>query len=347
MSSLNWKVISVKPTDFAKHLTAFLTAWLTNARNASPNTIHSYRDTFKLLLQYCQREKHISPEIITMSTLTADVIKDFLYWLETERKCSISTRNQRLAAIHSFFRYVQAEEPSGLYHFQKVIAVPVKKAGRTVVEHLMPEAMKLLLDQPDRNHPWGRRDLTLMSVLYDTGARVQELIDIKAGDVFLSSPSVIVLTGKGNKTRRVPLMNNTASLLKNYLAENHLDSQHKRQYPLFTNRQHYPLTKEGVAYIIRKYADAARSQSPIVPQKVKPHMFRHSKAMHLLQAGVNLIYIRDFLGHVDIKTTEIYARADTETKRKAIEKAYPDLISSNLPDWSKDQALLSWLSELK
>lgn len=289
----------------------------------------------------------MSPERITMSTLTVDVIKDFLSWLETERKCSISTRNQRLAAIHSFFRYVQAEDPARLYHFQKVIAIPMKKAGKPMVEHLTPEAMKLLLDQPDRNLPQGRRDLTLMSVLYDTGARVQELIDAKVEDVFLLPPPVIVLTGKGNKIRRVPLMKNTAFLLQNYLAENHLNSQHKRQYPLFTNRQHYPLTKEGVAYIIGKYVNAARSQSSIIPQKVKPHMFRHSKAMHLLQAGVNLIYIRDFLGHVDVKTTEIYAQADTETKRKAIENAYPDLVESKLPDWSKDQALLSWLSELR
>ncbi|WP_094607794.1 Tyrosine recombinase XerD [Sporomusa silvacetica DSM 10669] len=337
----------MKPTDFAEYLTAFLTNWLTKQRNASPKTIHSYRDTFKLLLKYYQEREDMSPERITMSTLTVDVIKDFLSWLETERKCSISTRNQRLAAIHSFFRYVQAEDPARLYHFQKVIAIPMKKAGKPMVEHLTPEAMKLLLDQPDRNLPQGRRDLTLMSVLYDTGARVQELIDAKVEDVFLLPPPVIVLTGKGNKIRRVPLMKNTAFLLQNYLAENHLNSQHKRQYPLFTNRQHYPLTKEGVAYIIGKYVNAARSQSSIIPQKVKPHMFRHSKAMHLLQAGVNLIYIRDFLGHVDVKTTEIYAQADTETKRKAIENAYPDLVESKLPDWSKDQALLSWLSELR
>lgn len=337
----------MKPTDFAEHLTAFLTIWLTKQRNASPKTIYSYRDTFKLLLKYCHEREHLSPERITMSTLTVDVIKDFLSWLETERKCSISTRNQRLAAIHSFFRYVQTEDPAGLYHFQKIIAIPVKKATKPVAEYLTSEAMKLLLDQPDRNHPQGRRHLVLMSVLYDTGARVQELIDIQVGDVFLTPPAVIVLTGKGNKIRRVPLMKNTALLLENYLEENHLNSQNRRQYPLFTNRQHHPLTKEGVAYIIGKYADTARRQSTIVPQKVKPHMFRHSKSMHLLQAGVNLIYIRDFLGHVDIKTTEIYARMDTESKRNAIEKAYPELIANNLPDWSKDQALLSWLSELK
>jgi len=129
--------------------------------------------------------------------------------------------------------------------------------------------------------------------------------------------------------------------------ENQLTSQHKGKFPLFMNRQHHALTKEGVAYIISKYANIARNQTNILPQRVKPHMLRHSKAMHLLQAGVNLIYIRDFLGHTDVKTTEIYARADSETKRKAIENAYPYLIYSNLPDWSKDQALLSWLSGLK
>lgn len=282
-----------------------------------------------------------------MATLSEELIKGFLIWLETERKCSISTRNQRLAAIHSFFRYVQMEEPAGLLHFQKIMAIPVKKTGKPVVEGVSPEAMKILLDQPDRNNPRGRRDLTLMSTLYDTGARVQELIDIAVGDVFLSTPAVIALTGKGNKTRRVPLMKNTGLLLHNYLTENHLTGQNQGKCPLFTNSQHHALTKEGVAYIISKYANTARNKTNLIPQRVRPHMFRHSKAMHLLQAGVNLIYIRDFLGHADVKTTEIYARADSETKRKAIENAYPDLIDSNLPDWSKDQTLLSWLVGLK
>lgn len=337
----------MKPTDFAKHLTEFLSIYLPSQKNVSKNTIHSYRDTFKLLIKYCQETKSIPTERITMDVLSNKLLTDFLEWLETDRKCSISTRNQRLAAIHSFFRYVQSEEPSGIFHFQKVIAIPAKKASKTIVEHLTPEAMQLLLEQTDRHTPKGRRDLTLMSVLYDSGARVQELIDIKVCDVILDSPAVIILTGKGNKTRRVPLMKNTVSLLQYYLRENKLDSPWKNEYPLFTNSQHNKLTKEGVAYIIAKYVKSARKTSKIVPNKVKAHMFRHSKAMHLLQAGVNLIYIRDFLGHVDLKTTEIYARADTETKRKAIENAYPDLIDSNLPDWSTDQALLSWLSELK
>jgi site-specific recombinase XerD len=337
----------MKPTDFAKYLTEFLSVYLPTQKNVSKNTICSYRDTFKLLINFCQEKHEIRVEQITLDVLSSKFITDFLEWLETSRKCSIATRNQRLAAIHSFFRYVQAEEPAGIFNFQKITAIPIKRAKKPVIEHLTPEAIKLLLEQPDKHTKKGRRDLTLISVLYDTGARVQELIDIKVCDITLQTPAIITLTGKGNKTRRVPIMKNTASLLQNYILENKLDKPWKNEHLLFINNQHHKLTKEGIAYIVSKYVESARKTSTIVPSKVKVHMFRHTKAMHLLQAGVNLIYIRDFLGHVDLKTTEIYARTDTETKRKAIENIYPDLIDNNLPDWSKDHALLSWLSELK
>ncbi len=337
----------MKPTDFAKYLTEFLSVYLPSQKNVSKNTIYSYRDTFKLLIHFCQDNKKIAVEQISLNILSSEIITDFLEWLETNRNCSIATRNQRLAAIHSFFRYAQAEEPAGIFNFQKITSIPIKKAKKVIIEHLIPEAIKLLLEQPDKHTLKGRRDLTLMSVLYDSGARVQELIDIRVCDVTLQIPAILTLTGKGNKVRRVPIMKNTASLLQNYILENQLDKPWKNDHPLFINNQHHKLTKEGVAYIVTKYAESARKVSTIMPSKVKVHMFRHSKAMHLLQAGVNLIYIRDFLGHVDLKTTEIYARIDTETKRKAIENAYPDLIDSNLPDWSKDHALLSWLSELK
>ncbi len=337
----------MKPTDFAKYLTEFLSAYLPTQKNVSKNTIRSYRDTFKLLITYCQEMKKLPVERMTLNVVSREWITDFLEWLETDRKCSISTRNQRLAAIHSFFRYIQAEEPAGIFHFQKISSIPIKKAKKKVVEYLTPEAMKILLEQPDKHTPKGRRDLTLISVLYDSGARVQELIDMRICDVTLQVPAIITLTGKGNKTRRVPLMKNTASLLQNYLLENKLDKPWRNESPLFTNNQHHKLTKEGITYIISKCVASARKTSSIVPAKVNNHMLCHSKAMHLLQAGVNLIYIRDFLGHVDLKTTEIYAKADTEMKRKAIENVYPDLIDSNLPDWSKDQVLLSWLSEIK
>jgi site-specific recombinase XerD len=337
----------MKPTNFAKYLTEFFSDYLVRQKNVSRNTILSYRDTFKLLITYFQKVKKISAEKISLELLSSDCLTDFLSWLEISRKCSIATRNQRLAALHAFFRYMQGEEPAGILHFQKIIAIPIKKAEKTVVEYLAPDAIKILLKQPDKHTSKGRRDLTLLSVLYDTGARVQELIDIKVRDIIIQEPATIILTGKGNKMRRVPIMKNTVILLQSYLLENRLDQPSRNEDPLFTNNQHHKLTKEGVNFILSKYAKLARQKLKLVPEKVKAHMLRHSKAMHLLQAGVNLIYIRDFLGHVDIKTTEIYARADTETKRKAIENLYPDLINSKLPDWNKDKALLNWLSELK
>ncbi len=192
-----------------------------------------------------------------MSFLSSEMIVGFLQWLETERRCCISTRNQRLAAIHSFFRYIQGEEPSGLYHFQKRPHVhsSCKKGRENDCETPYFRSAKISSEQPDKHTAKGRCDLTLMSVLYDAGARVQELIDIKVGDVILDLPSVVVLNGKGNKTRRVPIMKNTVSLLHSYLTENNLDKQWKNQNPLFSNNQHHKLTKEGVAYILAKYAE--------------------------------------------------------------------------------------------
>jgi integrase/recombinase XerD len=337
----------MKPTDFAIHLTGFLSEYLPRQKNASKNTIASYRDTFKLLIRYCQEQRNIHVERLNLSMLTHGLIKDFLEWLEINKKCSISTRNQRLAAIHSFFRYAQYEEPEGILHFQKVIALPIKKAQKPSIPYLTPDAMQLLLSRPDKTTAKGRRDLTLLSILYDCGCRVQELADLKVRDVVLNNPAVVIITGKGNKVRRVPLLKNALTLVEHYIQETSLNKPWKSDYPLFTNKQHNKLTKEGIAYIISQYVHLARKISTIVPEKVTPHMFRHSKAMHLLMAGVNLIYIRDFLGHEDIKTTEIYAKCDTELKRQAIENAYPDLVDSTLPDWIEDASLLDWLSKLK
>lgn len=336
----------MKPTDFSMHLTAFLSDYLPVQKNVSRNTVRSYRDTFKLLLLFCEEEEAVPVEKLTMKKLSPERIERFLDWLETERKSSISTRNLRLTAIHSFFRYAQAESPEALYHYQKVLAIPIKKKHQAAVEHLSPEGIKVLLEQPDKSTPQGRRDLTLISLMYDSGARVQEIIDLAVKDFIPGGNPVLILTGKGNKTRRVPIMKNTAVLVESYISENRLGLAHKANYPLFTNRQHNKLTKEGVAYVINKYAVMAHEVSDKVPEKVRCHMLRHSKAVHLLQAGVNLIYIRDFLGHSDIKTTEIYARADAELKRKALENAYPDLVDSNLPDWSENSDLMEWLSDL-
>lgn len=209
--------------------------------------------------------------------------------------------------------------------------------------------MKILLEKLDTATKEGCRDLVLLVVLYDTAARVQELIDLKIKDVRLTNPAVITLHGKGNKTCQVPIMDKTRKLLEDYL--NHLnisDAISRGDNYLFVNQKKQKLSRWGVSYIINKYVEQAEQDPKFtIPFSVTPHVFRHSKSMHLLQAGVNLIYIRDFLGHCDCSTTEIYARADTEMKRKAIEAAYSDVLpGKELPAWENDTDLMVFLNSL-
>lgn len=337
----------MKPTDFAKALSHYLGVHLPGQRNVSSNTIKSYRDTFKLFLVYCRDVRNVPVERLSLSHINEFLVVAFLTWLENERRNSISTRNQRLACIHGFYRYMQTQEPVSLLEYQKILATPMKKAPQPAVTHLTPDALKLILAQPDLKTRKGRRDLTLLSVLYDTGARVQELVDLRVRDVRLDHPPILTLTGKGRKTRQVPLMSNTENLLKQYMTESRLLQNGKQDNPLFFNRQFTRLTSEGVTFILSKHASSARAVSSIIPDKVTPHVLRHTKAMHLLQAGVSLVYIRDLLGHVDISTTDIYARTDTELKRKALEKAYPDMVSEGLPPWTEDEDLLTWLNSIQ
>ncbi|MEW5816807.1 MAG: site-specific integrase [Spirochaetota bacterium] len=334
----------MKTTDFAKLLTAYLTKVLPGQRNLSTHTITSYRDTFKLLLLFCQQRKGIAPEHLTLSQIDDTLVHEFISWIECERHCSISTRNQRLAAIHAFFRYVQTEAPERLLTCQRILSIPFKKTGKPVVSYLTPDALKAILNQPDRKTLAGRRDLVLLTTLYDTGARVQELINLVVRDIRLDQPSTIALKGKGNKIRHVPLMTKTASMLKEYLKERRLSTAGKYDHPVFFNSRHQKLTRAGIAYIIKKYVEAAKRQNNIVlPEKISPHVFRHTKAMHLLQANINLVYIRDFLGHASVTTSEIYARADSEMKRLALEQAYSLMVTDDIPAWQEDEDLLIWL----
>lgn len=337
----------MKPTDFAYHLTEYLSKYLPGNTGASHNTICSYRDTFSILLRFCLDEKSTPIEKITLETLQRTLIDEFLLWLEESRGCSVATRNQRLAGIHAFFRYVQLEDPAHLFLCQQILAVPMKRSEQKIFHHLSLEAMKTILEQPDTTSLAGRRDLVLLSLMYDTGARVQEIADLIVADVRLEEPPTIKLTGKGNKSRLVPLMTPTANLLRQYLSDHELASHARRPYPLFCNRSRNKLTRAGIAYILKKYVEQAHARDPgLIPKVVSPHSLRHSKAMHLLQSGVNLVYIRDLLGHVSVKTTEVYARADGMMKREALENAYPSIAPSEVPMWQKNHELLAWLRQL-
>lgn len=337
----------MKETDFAKSLTYFFSKYLPGQRNVSTNTITSYRDTFKLLLNFMNTELNIKPERLTFSQIDSESILNFLNWLEKARETSVSTRNQRLSAIHSFYRYAQMENPELLLKCQQILNIPFKKKSKKPIDYLMPAALKVLLEQPNTATVKGKRDLSIMVVLYDTGARVQEIIDLKARDVRVDHPAVITLTGKGNKKRCVPIMSKTLLLLKNYLEENKLLINGKQDHPLFFNSKHDKFTRQGIAAILNKYFVLAKEANKdiIFPEILTPHMMRHSKAMHLLEAGVNLIYIRDFLGHVSVTTTEIYAQVNSEMKRKALESAYKDLVSGDIQNWKEDTGLLKWLQD--
>jgi len=334
----------MKPTDFARHLSGFLTRYLPLEKGASRHTVKAYRDTFVLLVGFMQHQKGIKVEKLSLSHIEKQTVTQFLDWLQQERKCSNSTRNARLAAIHSFYRYLQYEQLEHLYECQSILSIPLKKAPHTGIRYLTVEGIKLLLKQPNTSTRKGRRDLALLSLLYDTGARVQEVIDLTPSMLGLTLPATVQLTGKGNKARLVPMLDGQVVHLKNYLKENRLDDAAHGSYPLFSNSHKQKLTRAGVHHIVQKYSQMARKENALLmPKKISAHWLRHSKAMHLLQAGVNLVYIRDILGHVSVKTTELYARADSEQKRKALEKAYHNVSPKEEPLWTGDQNLINWL----
>jgi len=330
----------MKPTDLAYHLSSFLTTYLAGQRNLSKNTIQSYRDTFTLLLRYFSDIKNISPEKLKVNTIHKEAVEEFLRWLENERGCGISSRNQRLAAIHAFFRYLQREKPEYMHHCQRILSIPMKKAPKKPPVYLSDNEMGALLSIPDMKTERGRRDATILSLLYDSGARVQELADLTPRNLRLEEPFYVTLTGKGKITRHVPIMKQTAVLVTAYINEQKINTTDKLDQPLFFNCHREKLTRQGIAYIINKYAVSLK-----VRGNITPHVFRHSKAMHLTQSDVNPIYIRDILGHADLKTTGVYSKSSIEMKRKALEKVGDKNIPVT-PDWTTDNGLMEFLKNL-
>ncbi|CEG57788.1 TPA: tyrosine-type recombinase/integrase [Legionella pneumophila subsp. pneumophila] len=335
----------MKPTDFSIYLSRFLSNYLAGQRNLSPNTIKAYRDVFILLLRFCRDVKNIPIEKLQLEQVDVVLIEAFLDHIEKDRHCTPRTLNHRLTTLHAFFRYIQVEDPLYLLQCQRILAIPLRRFVRPEVSYLSKDHLAALLAQPNLGKPEGRRDVVLLSTLYDTGARVQELIDLTVGDVRLKTPAQVRILGKGRKIRVVPLMDNTANLLQSYLHENNLLLPETFDYPLFRNNQGNKLTRVGVNYILQKYERLVREASPQYKQRISPHTLRHTKGMHLLQGGVSLDIIRDFLGHVDIKTTEIYARANLEMKRAAIEKVSTAPIPK-IPSWKENKSLLQWLQSL-
>jgi site-specific recombinase XerD len=327
----------------APWVTTFFVRHLPVERNASPHTIAAYRDTFKLLLRFVAETTTRSAAALQVEEITPDRILEFLTALETTRGNTIRTRNARLAAIHSFFRYVLDRDPALAAQCQRVLAIPLKKSIHPVLGYLSDTELSQLLAQVDRSTAIGERDYLLIALLYDTGARIQELLDLAPRDFQFSPPAFVRLRGKGRRERVCPMLPQSARLVIRFLtaATRPLDDAK----PLLQNRHGQRLTRQGARYLLAKYVQRARVSVPHLERvRISPHTLRHTKAMHLLQSGVPLVTIKDILGHADVKSTEVYVQIDLEAKRDALARAGTPTCVPKRSRVPKD--LLAWLEAL-
>jgi len=338
----------LKTSSFIYFLSKYLNNYLPEYTGTSINTIKGYSDTFKLLFLFAKKQHNLKPQKLETETIDKKFITEFLNWLTNTRKSSDTTRNLRLSNIKAFFSYMQMEVPSISLQAQRILQIPKKKTQQKIVEYITLEGIKLILSLPDISTDIGKKHLVLLSFMFATGARVQEVIDVTINDFKYNGGKFVKLTGKGKKARLVPLEQEVIKLLEGFLkAEKNKRVFYNIDDPIFLSRSNNKLTRQGISYIIKKYASQARKlNSTLIPLKVHPHIFRHSRAMALLQAGVELIYIRDFLGHSSVMTTETYARANNEATRKALLKVSPSENSFNIPIWEQDKDLLQFLKNL-
>jgi integrase/recombinase XerD len=337
-----------QPTDFSKYISGFLSNYLTNERGVSKNTIKSYSYSFILFVNFIREVKKIHINRLSLKDITKEVVVEFLDWIQSTRKCSDSTRNQRLAAISSFIKYIEYMNPAALYNCHQILSIPAKKTERKLISYLTIDGVKLLLQQPNMVKGKGLRDLALLSLMYESAARVQEIMDLTPSSLQLDSkPFRVILHGKGNKNRSVPLPEKEAQILKQYMNKYELFNRETYQKPLFPNNQGQKMTRNGVNNILKKYADMAKGKAgALIPDGLSCHSMRHSKAMHLLESKVELIHIRDFLGHKSVITTEIYARLNPGYAFEAVKNAYKNITTDEIPVWEGNNDLLVMLKEL-
>ena len=305
---------------FAICLQRFFTNHLTIGLRASAHTIASYRDTFRLLLKYASDQLGRTPTELKFEDLDADLVGRFLGFVETVRGNSVRSRNTRLSAIRSFFKYVAAREPQLVHHCHQILAIPTKKHERTTVTYLNQAEMAALVATPDSSTWFGRRDRTLLIVALQTGLRVSELINLSRGDIVLDTGAHVRCMGKGRKERATPLRKDSVLALRSWLAEHPGNNGD----PLFTSIRGGRLSRDAVERIVQKYATLATEVCPSLKDKrVTPHVLRHAAAMTLLQSGVDCAVIALWLGHESIETTQIYLHADFQLKEKAMDQTKP------------------------
>jgi site-specific recombinase XerD len=336
-----------KDINIASPIHAFFEHHLVSQRGLSTHTVLAYRDTLKLFLQFAVQHCRKSCTDLTVDDLTADLVRQFLDHLERTRKNSVRTRNARLAAIHAFFRYLSTLDPRFLAPCRAVLAVPFKRHEQPVLEYLEKEEVLDIFGHIDFQKPQGRRDDALLRMLYNTGMRAQELVDLNVNHVRFNRPYYVLIHGKGHKERTCPIWVETLHALKTYIEERHL--RFTDTVPLFVNAKGQRLSRFGLRYIVaHRVAVAAKTSPSLLTRKVSPHTYRHTTAMHLLQSGTEFNMIRSWLGHASIDTTHGYVEIDLEMKRKTLqscEKLLPKTKREG-PSWHRDPNILEWLSTL-
>ncbi len=309
------------PTAFPGLIQSFFTERLMQQRRASPHTIASYRDCFRLLLSFAKERLHKNPSDIDLGTLDAPFLAEFLHHLESERNNGARTRNVRLAALHSFFRYVALHDPAYAWQCQRILAMPSKKHEKRPIDFLGDEEIEALLSVPDASTWLGRRDRALLSLAIQTGLRVSELIGLRCQDVVWGTGAYVRCEGKGRKARATPLRRDVAMLLKAWLRE----QGYGPDAPLFPSIRRSALSRDAVEHLVAKYAAIAQKRCPSMKAKrLTPHVLRHSSAMSLLHHGVDRSVIALWLGHESTETTEMYLHADLRIKEKALSRTTPN-----------------------
>jgi site-specific recombinase XerD len=333
----------MKANSFPNLLHAFFHDWIGKQRNLSHHTVLSYRDTWRLFLRFVSQRKNRSVAELSLSDLDATEVLAFLQHLEDERKVCIGTRNCRLAAIRSFFAFVAQREPQNIAQCAQIARVPTKKTSRRAMCYLEADEVTAIIQQPNRSTVEGQRDHALLALLFNTGARIQEALDLCPRAIRLESPAQVTLFGKGRKERISPLWPETAELLKALLRR----QPRTQDEAIFVNCYGQPLGAAGLRFKLHQYVSAAAQQMPSLAQKrVTPHVFRHTAGVQLVAAGVDVTVIRSLFGHSRLETTNHYARANLETKRKALEQVDPSTRPGKPPRWRRNPELLAWLGSL-
>ena len=317
------------PTALGRDLVVFFDDFLPVQRGLSPHTIRSYRDALLLCLKFTSKDARRPIERLEVPDLTAERVTRFLAALEADRDNGIATRNARLGALHVFARFLASRRPEHLGSLQRIIGIPFKRGAiEAPIEYFDRAEMDALLKCIDRTTALGRRDYALFALMFNTGARVQEALDLRVCDVRLEAPPQVRLLGKGKKPRLCPLWPATARLLKGVIGEPIKNAGNITAPLVFTNARGRPLTRYGVRYLLRRYVKRATSAAPSLRgKKLHPHSLRHSTAVALLKAGIDFATISQWLGHAGLNTTMRYARADLDLKHQALAQVFPDAVA--------------------